>query len=279
MSARQLIVLAIAFVAAIGALLVIRTMGREARPAVAAAADIPGERVLVAAKDIPQGAALTSEDINWRVFPKESISPSFVSEAARPQARADMAGWVARRAFVAGEPIVTGAVLDPAGRGFMAALVEPGYRAVSVKIEREAAAGLFIQPNDRVDVILTMEVEVSNPQGGLDEETRTSTVLEDVRVLAVDASVTTQTSGTTPTRVEDNDSVVVLELSAGDARLLAQAETLGDIRLALRVVEIEPPGVRVSSNAARGAWALNENVAEGSVRVHAFGEVSDGRRR
>ncbi|MBI1188217.1 MAG: Flp pilus assembly protein CpaB [Alphaproteobacteria bacterium] len=279
MSARQIIVLAIAFVAAIGALLVIRTMGRDARPAVAAAADIPGERVLVAAKDIPQGAALTADDINWRVFPKESINANFVAETARPQARVDMIGWVARRPFLAGEPILAGAVLDPDGRGFMAAMVAPGYRAVSVEFRREAAAGLFIQPNDRVDVILTMKVDVRSPQGGTEEVTRTSTVLEDVRVLAMDDSVTTQVAGATPTRVEDSDSVVVLELTAADARLLAQAETIGDIRLALRGVEIEPPGVRVASNAARGAYALNENVAEGSVRVHAFGEVNDGRRR
>jgi pilus assembly protein CpaB len=279
MSARQLIVLAIAFVAAIGALLVIRTMGREARPTAAAAADIPGERVLVAAKDIAQGAALTADDINWRVFPKETINANFVAETARPQARSDMVGWVARRPFVAGEPIVMGSVLDPDGRGFMAALVAPGYRAVSIEMKREEAAGLFIQPNDRVDVIVTMDVEVQSLEGGANEEKRTSTVLEDVRVLAVDGAVTTQASGASPTRTEGRDAVIVLELSAGDARLLAQAQELGDIRLALRGVEIEAPGVRVASNAARGAWALNETVAEGSVRVHAYGEVSDGRRR
>jgi len=278
MSARQLIVLAIAFVAAIGALLVIRVMGRDARPAAAVAADVQGERVLIAAKNIPQGAAITSDDINWRVFPKESITESFIAETSRPQARSDMAGWVARRAFVAGEPILTGSVLDPEGRGFMAAMLQPGYRAVSIKIDSEDAAGAFIQPNDHVDVILTVKVDVRGADGGSEEETRTSTVLEDVRVMAVGETVDAQAAGSAPQRIQDGETVV-LELTSADARLLAQADTLGDIRLALRGVEIEPPGVRVQSSAARGASALNQNVQESAVRLHAFGEVSDGRRR
>lgn len=273
MSARQLIALAVAAIAAIGAMLIFRNMGGQAAPSPAAAADIPGVRVLVATKDIAQGAGLTSGDVQWRVFPQESLSVNFIQEAQRPNAPSDMSGWVVRRAYVEGEPIITGSILDPEGRGFMAAVLEPGYRAVSIKVNDETSAGQFVQPNDRVDVLLTVEVE-SGGGASQDKEVRTSIVLENVRVLAIGENVVPQASGASPERATGD--VAVLELTQGDARLVAQAEALGDLRLALRGVAIEPPGLIVESSAVRGAAALGQNVQSG-VRVHAFGAVSDTR--
>lgn len=273
MSARQLIVLAIAFVAAIGALLVIRGMGRDPGPAPAAATSIEGVRVLVAAKDIAQGAALASGDVQWRVFPQDSINQNFIQETQRPSAPADMTGWVVRRAYVAGEPIIAATVLDPAGRGFMAAVLQPGYRAVSIEVDAESGAGSFIQPNDRVDVILTTEVDAPGAMGGSNKEIRSAVLLEDVRVLAIGEHVTPQAAGTAPTRAEGR--VAVLELSQADARLIAGAETAGELRLVLRGVEVEPPGLIVESASPDGV-AIQGGTAR-PVKVHAFGVVSDAR--
>ncbi|HRE44405.1 MAG TPA: SAF domain-containing protein [Terricaulis sp.] len=98
MSARQLIVLAIAAVAAIGALFLIRTINRPAAPA-QTAAPIAGEQVLVAARDIPQGAALAPSDIAVRIFPTESVTPNFVRISVMPSAQTDYVGAVTRRRF------------------------------------------------------------------------------------------------------------------------------------------------------------------------------------
>lgn len=266
MSPRQLIVLVVAAVAAIGALLLIRGMNgpREQAPA-QAAQPIEGEDVLVAARAVAQGVALTAADLRVARFPRDSVSASFVRVSGQPSAREEYVGAVTRRAFVEGEPIITGSVVQPEGRGFMAAQIEPGYRAVSVEVEATTAAGGFIQPNDHVDVIVTMKLE---GEGG-GEQVRSEIVLEDVRVLAVGDKTQTQTSGEGPEVIDSN--VAVLELTAEDARTLAHANELGDIALALRSVQVDAVGMPT-----RRANPLSQQSE--SVRVHAFGTVSGGGR-
>ncbi len=256
MSARQLIVLAIAAVAAIGALFLIRGITNRPAAPVQTAAPIAGEQVLVAARDIAQGAALAPGDIAVRIFPTESVTPSFVRIANAPSAQTDYVGAVTRRAFTAGEPITLTAVVQPEGRGFMAAQLAPGYRAVAIEISATSAAGHYIQPNDRVDVMLTRRTD--------NDLARSDVVLSDVRVLAMGGATQPQTSGEAPAQAQA--SYAVLELAQTDARTLMQAERMGQISLALRGLEVETVGLRGQSNPISG----------NSVRVHAFGNVSGG---
>ena len=265
MSARQLIVLVVAAIAAIGALLIIRGMGsRQTAEPAAAAENIAGEQVLVVTRDLPQGAALVPSDLAVRLFPEGSVAPQFVRLSQQPSAQAEYVGAVTRRAFAQGEPITTGSVLQPDGHGFLAAQLEPGFRAVAIEIEPSTSVGGYIQPNDRVDVIMTARVE--NGDSG-SEQMHSDVVLEDIRVLALDDVVQAQTSGEAPTRV--TASVAVLELSAGDARTLALADAMGDLSLALRGVEMEMVGQNTRPR-QRGLGA------SGAVRVHAFGSVATG---
>ena len=264
MSPRQLIVLVIAAIAAIGALLLIRGMNSDKPEATAEpTAAVIGEEVLVAARDIQQGAALTPSDLKVATFPSNVVSEHFISIAGRPSAQADYVGAVTRRAFVQGEPIMMDSVVQPDGRGFMAALLQPGYRAIAVEIENNTAAGGFIQPNDRVDVLVTMKLDA---EGG--EQVRSEIALEDVRVLALGDKTQTQTSGDAPEII--NANVAVLELTAEDARQLALADRMGDLSLALRSVQVDTVGMTTGRNRQ-----LNQD--SGAVRVHAFGTVTGGR--
>ncbi|MCL4715750.1 MAG: Flp pilus assembly protein CpaB [Hyphomonadaceae bacterium] len=265
MSARQLIVLAVAAIAAIGALLLIRAMGNRApAPAPEAAAPIAGEQVLVAARDIPQGAALSPSDLAVATFPNGSVSASFVNVSTQPSAQADYVGAVTRRAFVQGEPIVTNSVVQPEGRGFLAAQLPPGYRAVAIEINKHSAAGGYIQPNDRVDVLMARRFSEGSQQ-----RVTSQVVLEDVRVLALNDRTQPQTSGQAPEIVDA--TVAVLELAAEDARVLAQADQLGEISLMLRGVQVDTVGMNAPRRNGVGQ-------SSGSVRVHAFGSVSGGGR-
>jgi len=265
MSARQLIVLVIAAIAAIGALLLIRSMGgNDATTTSEETTPIAGQQVLVAARDVPQGAALTPSDLAVALFPDESIAPSFVRVADNPSAQSDFVGAVTRRAFVQGEPITTSYVVQPEGRGFMAAQLQPGFRAVAIEIERETAVGGYIQPNDRVDVIMSHKFNE-----GSEERVASEIVLEDIRVLALGDTTQTQTSGEAPATVDAN--FAVLELSADDARVLALANQLGDVSLALRGVQVDTVGV---TNPRRNGVGQSS----GAVRVHAFGSVLGGGR-
>jgi len=268
MSARQLIVLGVAALAAIGALLIFRGMSaRTQAPQAAATEQIAGEQVLVAARDIPQGAALAPSDLAVRIFPQESVSGAFVRVSAQPSAQADFVGSVTRRAFVQGEPITMSSVVQPEGRGFMAAQLAPGFRAVAIEVRDSTAAGGFIQPNDHVDVIMTGRVEARDGAGST-QQPRSEIVLEDIRVLALGETTQTQADGQSPSRVQA--SVAVLELTAEDARVLALAGEMGDLSLALRGVQAETVGMRRSNSRS----TLGQ--ASGGVRIHAFGTVSGG---
>lgn len=263
MSARQLIVLVVAAIAAVGALFLIRGMGsRTATATSEVAAPIAGEQVLIAARDIAQGAALTPSDIGVALFPQGSVSEAFVRTSTQPSAQTEFVGAVTRRSFVRGEPITAGSVVQPDGRGFMAAQLPPGYRAVAVEIEPETAAGGYIQPNDHVDVIVTHRVEE-----GSQRQSRSEIVLQDIRVLALGENTTTQTSGEGPQQLQA--PVAVLEVTAEDARALALAVEMGDVSLALRGVQVETVGMQRSTSGGAGQTG-------GAVRIHAFGSVSGG---
>lgn len=265
MSARQIIVLVVAAVAAIGALLLIRGMGQNDAEPTVAAPSIAGEEVLVAARNLPQGAALAPSDLKVVLFPTDALSASMIRGGA---AQTELVGAVTRRAFAQGEPITLGSVLQPDGRGFLAAVLEPGYRAVAMPIDMETAVGGYIQPNDRVDVILTYTTEA---RGNAPATTSSEVILEDIRVMALDDQVQTQTTGEAPARVEAN--VAVLELSAEDSRLIALAEARGNLSLALRGVETETVGMRDPNQRRSGALGGG---AGADVRVHAYGSVSTG---
>jgi pilus assembly protein CpaB len=267
MSARQLIVLVVAGIAAVAALLLIRGMGGREEAPVAETSQIAGEQILVAARDVPQGAALTPSDLAVALFPERSVSPSFVRLSAQPSAQADFVNGVTRRAFVQGEPITSSAVIQPEGRGFMAALLLPGYRAVAVEIEEQTAAGGYIQPNDHVDVLVTTRIQ--NPDGG-GEQVSSNIILEDVRVLALGDTTQTQVEGEGPEAIEAG--VAVLELTQEDSRALALADELGTISLALRGVQVETVGMRAPSTGG----TVGQH--SGAVLLHQYGTVSGGGR-
>lgn len=263
MSARQIIVLVVAAIAAIGALLLIRGMGSRQAAPVVAEAQIAGEEVLVAARDLPQGAALQPSDFRVVLFPADAVTPAMM----RAEAQTELVGAVTRRNFSQGEPLTSASVLQPNGRGFMAAVLDPGLRAISIPVETETTAGGFIQPNDRVDVILTFVIEA---HGDSPAATASEIILQDVRVLALDDRVTTQATGEAPERLQP--AVAVLELDPEDARLLALAERRGDISLALRGVETETVAMRGTSRRTPTLGAGSG----GGVRVHAYGNVAGG---
>jgi len=272
MSVRQIIVLAVALLAALGALVMVRGLGGRSREKAEATVAVTGPRVLVAAKDVALGVALQPGDLEWRLWTATALSPNFVEETEDPKAVETYTGAVARQALLAGEPIIEGRVVKPGQQGFMAAIVNSGYRAVSVPISEESAASGFILPNDRVDVILTRKVPVSEAGGGSTEEVRSGVVLQDVRVLAIDKTYKADPAATEPEPIEG--SVALLELTPRDSELLAQADEMGDISLALRPVLANAKEKAASQR--RTTAALDQGATtRDQVRVHAFGAAKD----
>ena len=272
MSVRQIIVLAVALLAALGALVMVRGLGGRSREKAEATVAVTGPRVLVAAKDVALGVALQPGDLEWRLWTATALSPNFVEETEDPKAVETYTGAVARQALLAGEPIIEGRVVKPGQQGFMAAIVNSGYRAVSVPISEESAASGFILPNDRVDVILTRKVSILEVGGGSSEEVRSGVVLQNVRVLAIDKTYKADPAATEPEPIEG--SVALLELTPRDSELLAQADEMGDISLALRPVLANAKEKAASQR--RTTAALDQGATtRDQVRVHAFGAAKD----
>jgi pilus assembly protein CpaB len=228
MRAARIVVLAVAVGAGgIAALLA----GRSEKPAQIKqqpAPQVAGVDVLVAKTDIPVGKTVSPSDVQWQVWPLSAQSGNFIRKNERPDAIEKLSGMIARAPFVAGEPIREAKLVNAKGSGFMAAILPSGMRAVSTQISPETGAGGFILPNDHVDVILTRRSS-GNAAGG--EDQGSETILSNVRVLAIDQNV----------QEKDGQKVVIgktatLELSPKQAEMLALAQHLGSLSLALRSI-------------------------------------------
>lgn len=220
MGVARIAILAIAAVAAVFAALLVQGMvgGKKSAPAAVQKTDMT--EVLVAAQDLPIGRVIKGGDLKWLAWPKSALSPAYVTKTASPAALEEHMEGIVRQPMLAGEPATTNKIVKSGSAGFMAAMLAPGARAVSVKISAETGAGGFILPNDRVDVLVTAK-------NGRNPVSRT--ILTNVRVLAIDQSF----------REKGSDGVAVgktatLELTPPQAEVLAQSEALGTVSLALR---------------------------------------------
>src|SRR6185437_2254130 len=194
-------------------------------PQVAPVAQLQTVDVLVAKADIGLGQTLKPDDVQWQSWPAASASHAFIRRNEQPNAPTQVAGSIVRVPFIAGEPIREQKLVKGNGSGFMAAILPSGMRAVSTEISPETAAGGFILPNDRVDVILSRHQK--NPDHGSSNEIVTSEIiLSNVRVLAIDQA---------PKEKDGQNSVVgrtvTLELKPEQAEALARARQSGTLSL------------------------------------------------
>jgi pilus assembly protein CpaB len=274
MSTRQIAVLAVALIAAVAALFLVR--GMASKPAQEKAAEVaqaaPGLPVLVAAKALDAGDSAAPGDIVWIAFPQEAVGEAFIQQVNMPNATTDYVGAVARMPIAKGEPITANKLVKPGEQGFMAAMLTPGYRAVSIPITAQSAAAGFILPNDHVDILATRKIQVQSAQGSR-EEVRSDVILQDVRVLAIDQKFkAAEAPGAAPTPI--TGAVATLELSARDSETLSMAGKMGDLSLVLRGIESESNRMNVASAVRPGAKVLRQGLEEtGQIKIHQFGAM------
>jgi pilus assembly protein CpaB len=215
--------------------------------AVAAAPPKPMAQVLVAKRDLPVGARIASADLTWQAWPMDALNPTFVTDGAAPatapegaqkvakqaaRATQDLVmaqgpmqafdGAIVKEALTKGEPVTARKVLRAGDSNYMAVVLLPGMRAQSIPINAETAAGGFILPGDRVDVL----------QSRAGTEGRgfiTETLMRNLRVLAIDQK---------PEADKDAKAMVgavaVLEVPAADTPILARGKAQGEMQLVLR---------------------------------------------
>jgi pilus assembly protein CpaB len=224
MKAARLVVLLLAVTAGgIAAVLVMRDPAPPAAPVQVVKVDTT--EVLVARSDIGIGHSIGAQDVQWQTWPSAALNDQYIRKSSNPNALQAIAGSITRAPFSNGEPIRESKLIRANGSGYMAAIVQPGMRAIATDISPETGVGGFILPNDRVDVLLTRSERTPANQDVFSSET----ILSDVRVLAIDQTV--EEKGGQKVVV---GKIATLELAPRRAETLALARRLGTISLMLR---------------------------------------------
>ncbi len=264
MKLAQLAILGVAGVAAVGAGFLALNLSDQPQVApqiVERGPQIELEEVLVAVRDIPLGTSLRDEMLEWRQWPKEGIVEGYIVRDQAPDGLglSDKPALV-RTPFFEGEPIRE-AKLGRSGEGYMSAILPAGKQAIATSISTATSAGGFILPNDHVDVIMTRRDD-SNGDG----EFITETILENVKVLAIDQTI----------EEKNGEPVVVgetatLQLSPDQAKILTVAQQMAD-RLTLALRSLEDSGEEAGPSAN---YLLSGSRGSGRIRVIKYGNSKD----
>lgn len=189
-----------------------------------------GVQVLVARKPIQVGAFLKPDMFRWAEWPEDGVADTYLvkQEESETDQIEDLLGAVMRNSVTAGAPITSGQIIRPGERGFLAAVLTPGSRAVSVPINATTGISGFVFPGDSVDLLLTHTIK-----GGSNVRRASETILRDIRILAVDQSVAN----------EDGKPVIAktatLEVLPKQAEKIAVAMEMGILSLTLRSLPVE----------------------------------------
>jgi len=260
MKRARIIVLGIAFTAALGAAWMAKRMisGTEVREIEKTVGAVD---VLVAAKDINLGDSVGGGDVKWQQWPVEGVTPGLITKTAEPDAPQKLSGAIARASFIAGEPIKEQKLIKVSEGGVMAAILPAGMRAISTPIREETAAGGFILPNDHVDVILSRTVKVGNKDDKVSE-----TILRNIRVLAIGQTLEQQGDDKVAT-----GKTATLELTPRQTEILALAQSLGEISLSLRSLADATPGQSEPTAKIGDAYSGSVTLLKYGISTRVFG--------
>jgi len=191
-------------------------------------------QILVAKRDLHVGTILKPEDTEWRAWPEKGVTEDyFVPKSDKKQTTV---GQVVRAPLTKGEPVTKSAIVKQGERGFLAAILSPGMRAVTVKLSPTAGIGGFIFPGDRVDVLLTHSIELQEQSADILREQEfqvAETVFQNVRVLAVDQKSTSDDQA----RI---GKTATLEVTPKMVEKVAMIANIGSLTLSLRPLALAP---------------------------------------
>jgi len=228
MDRKKLALLLVALIIAIGTALAARSMFTGNSAPTAEAAAVPqGPKVLVAQRALPVGTIITADSISFQQWPEEMVQDAYFLDGESDITQ--LLGTVVRYQISAGEPVTQGSLVSPGDRGFLAAALGPGMRAVTVPVSAKTGVAGFVFPGDRVDIVLTQSVK-----GDGNDLKAAETFLRNLRVLATDQSTTQETlEGKTVVR---EFRTVTVEVTPKMAEKIAVAQTIGTLSLSLRSI-------------------------------------------
>lgn len=200
------------------------TVTAATQPAVPA-----GPRVLVANRSLPVGTIITPDSVAFQPWPSELVSNAyFLEDVSKIDS---LLGTVVRNGITAGQPVTQGSLVKPGDRGFLAAALGPGMRAVTVPVSARTGVAGFVFPGDRVDLVLTQSVGSGDNGPALNAS---ETIIRNLRVLATDQRVNAENAeGKTEVIAF---TTVTVEATPKLAEKIAVAQTIGTLSLSLRSI-------------------------------------------
>jgi len=189
-------------------------------------------KVLIANKDIPRGAIITTENLQTNVIPEQYRQPQAVSSADRAL------GMVAVVLISKGEQITLSKLAQPRQLGGLAEGTPVGKRAITIAVDNISALGGLVKPGDYVDVIALVPVPVQTAEGKQVNQMAVMPLFQNVLVLAVGQDIGVITSsanaGKTAEKKSEGSPLITLALEPQEANLIAFVQEQGKLRLTLR---------------------------------------------
>ena len=258
MDVKKLALLVGALVVAVITAVMAKNMFAGAGSQQAAAAQVPiGPKVLVAKKALPVGTIIDADSFTFQPWPKELMQSAYYVEGQPDGDPKKLLGTVVRYAITAGQPVTRGSLVGPQDRGFLAAALGPGMRAITVPVNASSSVAGFIFPGDHVDMVLNQTVS----GGGEGPPLKVSeTIIRNLRVLATDQRITEKDDdGKTVVKTFSN---VTLEVTPRIAEKISVAQSIGSLSLSLRSI-------------ADNTSDLERAVASGDIKVPAGANPAD----
>jgi pilus assembly protein CpaB len=176
----------------------------------------------VASHPLPAGTLAREEDFIVRSVAANSVPSEAMLDT--PDVRIGLRGSLVRTFIDTGGTVTSQNVLRPRERGFLASVLTPGTRAVSINVNAASGVSGLIWPGDYVDVILTLKLGVSE------------TLLNNVRIIAIDQEIMQGVPVNNATAGKETHTVS-LQLAPEQVEKITAAQDLGRLSLAARAVE------------------------------------------
>ncbi len=174
-------------------------------------------KIVVVASPLRFGTELSPQHLREVPWPEGAIPKSAFGSIKEV---VDGPKRVALMAMEEGEPVLKTKITGPGQRASLAAVIDPGMKALTVRVNDVNGVAGFVLPGERVDVLLTRQMDK--------DESWADVLLQNVKVLAADQSADERS---------DKPSVVkavTLEVSTAEAQKLTLASSIGALSLALR---------------------------------------------
>jgi pilus assembly protein CpaB len=225
----------------------------------------------VAVRPLSKGTLARDEDFTVRSAPPDRVPAGAILETA--DTKIGLPGSLVRKFVDAGSPVTLQDILRPRDRGFLASVLAPDSRAISIRVDEESGVSGLIRPGDYVDVQLTQVFDKAEPA----RRALSETVLRNVRVIAIDQEIAQGGRAASPMAGKLTQTVS-LELTAEQVKKIAVAKQLGTLSLAVRaaVEQWDRADTGAMSSCDVSPELARQNAVAGqttSVAVHSGGEV------